>query len=66
MKESRESNFVGLPVARREENSEMCRAALALCQGQVEVGGGGQGGVSDQLLQAWLQSQLLDNLVTWD
>ena len=65
MKECRESNFVRLPVTRREENSEMCRAALGLRQGEIEVRRGGQRCVSHQLLQTWLEPELLDNLVGW-
>ena len=54
MKKCREPNLVRLPVARREENSELGSAALTLGQGEVEVGRGGEGGRPDQLLQGGL------------
>ena len=65
MNECRESNPVRLPVSRREEEPQVCRAGLALRQGEIEVGGGGQGGLSHHLGQAWLESQLLDDCVGW-
>ena len=54
VKKCREPNLVRLPVARREENSELGRAARTLGQGEVEVGRGGEGGRPDQLLQGGL------------
>ena len=54
MKECGESYFVGLPVPGGQEDSQLGCAAPALRQGEVEVGGGGEGRLSHRLLQGWL------------
>ena len=63
MKECGKSYFVRLPVAGGQEDSQLGCAAPALRQGEVEVGGGGEGRLFHHLLQGWLDRELLDNLV---